>query len=311
MRIVLGMDGSPQSFMARDLVAATSWSYPTSVLLVGAYERPIDWTGMVPVRAADEEDEVVVQIERELHEAAAPLRKAGQFVEVRAARGTPAHALMEAATTEAADLIVVGTRNRGRAATALLGSVSATLVDHAPCPVFVARSPRVDQMLVATDGSDPASLIPTVLDRWDAFADARIDVVSVAPPLNEEAILPSVTPGLSLTPSPHDEIVQRHRDAAERMAAELRELGYHANATVRVGHAVDEIARTCQENEIDLVVTGSRGLGTFERLVLGSVAHGIVVRAPSSVLVIRGGVPARVPEPRRVTETPLRAALPA
>jgi nucleotide-binding universal stress UspA family protein len=39
-------------------------------------------------------------------------------------------------------------------------------------------------------------------------------------------------------------------------------------------------------------VTGSRGIGTLRRLVSGSVSHDVLMHARSSVLVVRGGVPA-------------------
>lgn len=52
-------------------------------------------------------------------------------------RGRPAAVLLEKAAT--AQLIVVGTRGRGELKGMLLGSTSRAMVQHAPCPVIVAR----------------------------------------------------------------------------------------------------------------------------------------------------------------------------
>jgi len=47
--------------------------------------------------------------------------------------------IVAAAEAEGADLIVVGTRGRGRAGRFLLGSVSDYVIYHAGCPVLIAR----------------------------------------------------------------------------------------------------------------------------------------------------------------------------
>lgn len=56
-------------------------------------------------------------------------------VQTRALTGRPASAI--AAAADELDLLVCGSRGRGRPLSAILGSVSAHLVSHAPCPVVV------------------------------------------------------------------------------------------------------------------------------------------------------------------------------
>ncbi len=65
----------------------------------------------------------------------------------------------EAARFEA-DLIVMGARGLSAVRRLLLGSVSSEVVDHAPCPVLVARHAKVDRVLLATDGSPPRPMRP-------------------------------------------------------------------------------------------------------------------------------------------------------
>jgi nucleotide-binding universal stress UspA family protein len=54
--------------------------------------------------------------------------------------GDPAESIIEAARSEHADMIVVGSHGRAPLGRALIGSVSDQVVRHAPCPVMVVRS---------------------------------------------------------------------------------------------------------------------------------------------------------------------------
>jgi nucleotide-binding universal stress UspA family protein len=63
----------------------------------------------------------------------------------------------------------------------------------------------------------------------------------------------------------------------------------------RVDVPSEEIARLASEIEADIVVIGTHGRRGLSRLLLGSVAEGVVRLAPCAVLVVR---PKAVPEPQ-------------
>jgi nucleotide-binding universal stress UspA family protein len=50
---------------------------------------------------------------------------------------------------------------------------------------------------------------------------------------------------------------------------------------------VEEIIGVASSNKVDLIVIGTRGLGGFKRLLLGSVSSGVVAHAHCNVLVVR------------------------
>ncbi|PYM65623.1 MAG: hypothetical protein DMD79_04410 [Candidatus Rokuibacteriota bacterium] len=50
---------------------------------------------------------------------------------------------------------------------------------------------------------------------------------------------------------------------------------------------LDELIADVTAFHADLVVVGARGIGGIERLLLGSVAEGVLTRSPVSVLVVR------------------------
>lgn len=78
-----------------------------------------------------------------LEEAAAGLVRRGRRDQVPTSfliwEGDPAESIVEAATAEGADIIVVGSHGRAALGRALIGSVSDQVVRHAPCPVMVVR----------------------------------------------------------------------------------------------------------------------------------------------------------------------------
>jgi nucleotide-binding universal stress UspA family protein len=67
--------------------------------------------------------------------------------------GDAGESIVEAAEAESADLIVVGTHERGAVGRLFLGSVSDYVVRHARCPVMVVRPTKVAAPAGAGSGS--------------------------------------------------------------------------------------------------------------------------------------------------------------
>ncbi|MBA3687811.1 MAG: universal stress protein [Chloroflexi bacterium] len=303
MRIVMGVDGSDASLTALDLVAGTSWPTETKIRLVGAFELPAVRTGLAaPPSDPMADDDLQRTLFDSLRRLSEPLQRGGLGTETVVARGRAADVLLAEAEDLSADLIVVGNRGLGTAASVLLGSVSATLVDHADCPVLVARRPRISRILVATDGSQSSEAIPAVVASWDVFRDLPIDVLCVAPATRRgkgAAFMPMVA-GIEsqLVDASHE--VDRYLVMADEMAARLVAAGWRATSSVRRGEAAREIETAALDLGADLIITGSRGLSGLQRLLLGSVAHHVLLHSQCSVLVMRGHVPARQHRPLRL-----------
>jgi nucleotide-binding universal stress UspA family protein len=54
-----------------------------------------------------------------------------------------------------------------------------------------------------------------------------------------------------------------------------------------LGQTAKTILEACREEDVDLIVMGSRGLSDWGRLLMGSVAHKIVHLAHVPVLIAR------------------------
>jgi nucleotide-binding universal stress UspA family protein len=220
----------------------------------------------------------------------ARLRAAGLEAEGEVLRGRPASTLVDEAGRRAADLLVAGSRGHGPIASLVLGSVSAELVDHAPCPVLVARRPVARRILLAVDGSPAASRAESVVADWSLFEDVAVRVISVT-----EVVRPWLT---GVAPTMYAEAVEaygtdietakRERETlAHAVASRLEDAGRRAHAHVRVGDAAAGIIEEAESWNADLIALGSRGLTGLTRVVLGSVARNVLQGSDRSVLIVR------------------------
>lgn len=53
------------------------------------------------------------------------------------------------------------------------------------------------------------------------------------------------------------------------------------------GDPVDEIVKYAEEGNFDLVIMGSRGLGSFSRTLLGSISDKVIHHVQTSVLIVK------------------------
>jgi len=299
MRILLAVDGSHSADRARDLVAALPWSEGGRVRIISVAPTGADLVG-VPwsIGAAPDVEEIESEVlrihhaaldtaEREIRSARSDL-----VIEPVLLRGRPASMIVEEARDMPADLVVVGHRGHGRWESMLLGSVSAEVVDHAPCPVLVARDERLGPVLLADDGSLYARAAESFVIDWPLLTGLPITVVNVA----EDgfpyavAVAPLVYPEAMEGYTQGAAAGQRStRAECEAAATRLRQAGLDASAEVREGDPAHEIIACARERGAGLIVIGTRGRTGLRRLILGSVARNVLLHAPCSVLVVRGG----------------------
>lgn len=58
-------------------------------------------------------------------------------------------------------------------------------------------------------------------------------------------------------------------------------------AKLRRGNPADEILREAEEEEYDLIIMGSRGLGVFSRSFLGSVSNKVLNHTETNILIVK------------------------
>jgi nucleotide-binding universal stress UspA family protein len=131
-RIVVGYDGSDAARRALARAAALSGG-KADVAVVAAARLSVSGLSVLPDPRLDQERDEL------LREANVLLRRQGIVAVALARRGDPAKEIVETAREIAADLIVIGSRRRGRVRRLLLGSVAGAVVREAACDVLVVR----------------------------------------------------------------------------------------------------------------------------------------------------------------------------
>jgi nucleotide-binding universal stress UspA family protein len=130
--------------------------------------------------------------------------------------------------------------------------------------------------------------------------NATITVMHVLPPeMTMEMLIRSWPYGIdALPPILSSEIDQSLEDRAKEevqagealvknTVQELSHLGFTANEVLRRGDAATEILNYAEENQIDLIIAGSRGLSQFRSWLLGSVSNKLTHYADCSVLIVK------------------------
>lgn len=289
--VLVGVDGSDGA------KAATLWGvraaerHATSLVLLHALGIPDLYAGPTVPPTDELLRKVRVRGEAILREATALATAEsaeGAVLDSRLVDDSPALALLNAAGS--ARLVVLGAAEHSRLVGALLGgSVTAALAGHASCPVASVRGVNWDMpasngrpVAVGVDGSDSAGIAVTA-----AFAEAstlRADLVAVH--------VQGDFPGSHAAGDPAGNFPEEsanatgHRLLAEQLAT--------ARDTYPEVNAHQVVARDDPRRELlrwsrkaQLIVVGSRGLGGFRGLFLGSTGQALIHHAACPVLIAR------------------------
>lgn len=295
MRVLLATDGSAASEMAIDLAAGVSWPDGSAIRVVSVVEpvAALPAAAWAPVLAEDTEEQVEQQMasaRQVVERAARRLAQSGAEIEHDAMRGRAASCIVEDAREFGADLILIGSRGHGTIASMLLGSVSAEVSDHAPCPVLVARTPWLTRAVLGVDGSSYARLAEDWLARCPILKGIAVEATSVADLemswVSDLAASSAYAHGDPFADT-RREIVAEHERIAADATHRLCEAGLHATARVVEGDAATELLRVARDDQADIICVGTHGRTGLTRLLQGSVARNVMLHAPCSVLIIR------------------------
>jgi nucleotide-binding universal stress UspA family protein len=198
--------------------------------------------------------------------------------------GLAAPSLLEASAD--ASLLVVGARGLGGFQGLLLGSVSQQCVHHTTRPIAIVRTPEhptgedtMERIVVGVDGSETSRRAL----RW-AVEEARLRGAAL------EVVLAWHMPyiagypyaGVGFDPNTFE---QDGRKSLDEVVDAVDTTGVaKVDRILTVGDAASALLSAA--TGADLLVVGSRGLGGFAGLLLGSVSHHVTHHATCPVVII-------------------------
>lgn len=277
--VVAGVDGSPSSLEALRWAAESAAQRGLPLAIVTATE---DGWG----------EEAQAQGERVSREAGRLAREArpGLDVDARFTADNPAHALIEASYN--ASLVVVGSRGHGGFHDMLLGSTSLHTAMHARSPVAVIRprsaepapgSESAGRVIVGVDGSKRSA---AAIDfAFDEAARTGRGVTAI------HAWQGPITAGtLGMMPYVPGNAEQRESEVGlldntlRPWLSRYPRIDVH-KLTPQMSPAA---AMVRQSMGAHLAVVGSRGLGGFSGLLLGSTGQALIHHAGCPVVIVHG-----------------------
>lgn len=199
--------------------------------------------------------------------------------------GPPAEAVVQRAKETHADLVVVGTHGRHGIGRLVIGSVAEGVVRTCTAPVFVIpqngapSAGPLNRALVCIDGSPASELALTFALRFAEVENTRLTLCTVAEPESRTGEFDRVR-------FLHQEIETKAREALT--AAHERTKGFpQVDSQLLHGDAVTEIVSLAQRVSADCIFTGTHGRGGIPRLILGSVASGLLQTSRIPVCTVR------------------------
>jgi nucleotide-binding universal stress UspA family protein len=195
-------------------------------------------------------------------------------------QGEPYDKIVHVAEDENCDLIIMGRRGTHQLERELVGSVTARVIGYTPKDVLVVpdgtRLTRKN-ILLATDGSPSCE---AAVDRAIEIAkeqSAKLTAISVVY-TNDEY--------LALAPGIVEDLIGKAKEKLAIITEKGQEAGLEINAIVKEGEAYEAITTMAQHNNVDLIVMGSHGKKSIQRLLMGSVTERTIGYAACPVLVI-------------------------
>jgi nucleotide-binding universal stress UspA family protein len=289
-RILVPLDGSPESNVALPLATAVAHATNATIILLRVVPAD-EWT-----------PELESDIRAKLHRLAMELTGTGRSVEWVASVGDPPYEILHQVQQARSDLVIMRTHGRAGLRRAVEGSVTEQVLADCPVPIVMLKAggrrvSHIQTLLVPIDGSPGAAAALGTAAKFARTTGAKLHLLQAAVPLAPFAA--AYDGYMEYDPAVDDAALASARTYVERIVSRLQGAGLTVTGEARMvtqepmntaeayGAIASTIAQTAEQQSADLIIMSTHGLVGLRRALLGSVADAVVRTASCPVLLIR------------------------
>lgn len=271
-KILLPIDGSASSIMAEETVAIIAKKTDATVTVLQVMQE-LRLGSPLPRNI---EDELLSRIEQGadkiVTQARALFAEEGVTVDTKIVEeGDPADSILQ--VSDGYDLIVMGVHGESEKDPYTLGSVTKNVIRHTTRPTLIVKKvSALSNLLVGIDGSEHSIKAFEYAVKLAEKMGSKITLLNV-----QEMRLHVVSPEVAKEVG--HQTISKALNVVEKGDLEVSE-------RVEFGVPSNVILEVAEKGKHDLIVLGSRGLGTVKRFLLGSVSDDVSLKATCSVLIV-------------------------
>ncbi len=146
------------------------------------------------------------------------------------------------------------------------------------------------KILLATDGTKCSDDAVKMISKFSFSQDDSLKIISVidmALPLSVDIYGGFLPPNIELEKAVKENADKILAETSEKVKNFLKLNPSQISTEALFGSPESRIVETAEEMKADIIIVGSHGYNSWERLLLGSVSDSVVHHAPCSVLVVR------------------------
>ena len=199
--------------------------------------------------------------------------------------GDPRDLILEMEERENPDLVVIGSHRKGLVEKILVGSTAEKVVKHGRKPVLVIKGSEptfTRKVLVAYDFSKTAErTVEFALGFLKPF-NVEIELLHIDEPID----LPLVE---RIGKAIYEKYREEKRKYLEKVRERFEEAGFKVRSEFADGRdpAQEIVDRVRSDEDIELVIMGSRGLSGLKRILLGSTSTEVFGKVETPILIYK------------------------